>query len=754
MSDPVAAAIDSPLAAPGTSAAQARGTPDRGLDGNEPAARPIERLEMYPEESPRWVRMLLKGGGHHAVSWVGAPYDAAALPAGSYQGRLTPTRWELTWTGDARQGPKRPVVFTELRLLREQARSIEATAGLVACLVVRSRPESQGAPAPAPAAPNLAFAVRPDPAALARSQELRDFVWLLLQHFFEAPAIRGRSVTMLDIDTLAAGRPAVSAALARVTQAWAELQRTREPSLARLRPLAELIVEQYVFGNDTIVLNTLGIRDQPLGLGLYHRVNGLKYYDERGLPALDVTQANRRDVFYAATARPVFEYAPQTRDWATAKLLQMIAFDPEIVAVVEGLMTNIDLFARHVRRPELEKVFKSMWKQVGALLIFLGAEGVIVLLEKLGTAREKLVAMLLHAALVVTGRLFQIRFVDGLRETLLAIGHHLYRVRRLPDGTLDDLSRQHLDSAAEITRPLLEEIAGLALAVGGLKVAAATAPLIKPPGGPSSMMFVPATAAASGRSGGLAAPGAGAGEVAALPPNVLVVTGTGNRPPAAEAAKEEEEPRESRTPRELEEDLLGPDSRPDTPFYLSRVNRALRTTLKALIEHLANAKNKQYYKPEGKTPIDVRPEKIDVETIEFLQKPGNEALLKWYWELVTEAQKDVRFSRASAYKVSAQDLERGYSALLQFGKGKLGSKRPDKLEFFIDRGEFATTDTSFAWYTEFHNFKHAVYVAAIKEATGLKGAGLEFESFPKSRLIEVETKPDTPPGEEPPPESK
>jgi hypothetical protein len=744
VSDPAAAAVDSPLAAPGTSPAEARGIDARGRAGDDVKARPLERLELYAEERPPWIRLLVKGGDHHVVTWVNVG-DAAALPGGSYVCRIAPREWTLTWNGPSRPQPVAPYLITEFRNVEPPLqRSIEATAGSIPAQVVRQQPD-QPAPSPdAPGrgvpAPTLAFPLKPDPAALARSQELRDFAWQLLEHFFGAPPIRGRTVTMADIDALAAPRPAVSAALGRLTQAWTEMQRTKDPTLPRFRPLGELIVEQYTFGNETIVLNMLMIRDAPRGLGLYHRANDLKYYDEHGLPALDVMEANRRDVYYASRPRTTFRYAPPKADWATMKLLQVMGADPEIVALVEGLWANIDLYIEYRLGIDTDKVLRSMRQQAIMILLFLAAEGVLVLLERLGTAREKIAARILHVGLVATGRFLQIRFVADLKETLFLFGHHLYRVRRRPDGTLDDLSRDHFNQASDVIRPIVEEIVGMVLAGAALRVAAATAPLLDPPGGPTGMMFVPAPAGASGGRGSAGAPPAAGTGGAAPPPDFIVVMGTGSRPGSGEKPKAEE--KKPKTPRELEEDVLGKNARPDTPFYFVRLNTTLRVALRELLAHLNNPKNQQYYKPNGQPPIAVNPEAVNMPTVRFLQQPQYRALLDRYWQLVTDAQNNLKRLRGKVDKATEKRLEDNYDAIQKFGSGNLGDKRPDGLEVFIDRRQFATTDASFEWWVEFHNFKHEVYVAAVNAATGLEGAGLEIETVPKSRLIEPQPEPE------------
>ena len=740
MNDPAAAAIGSPLAGGDTSLGQARGLDARGLSGEEAEPRALDRIELYPEAGRPWIRVLVKGGSAFAVTWTGVP-DAASLPGGSYLCRLTPSTWELVWNGEARATPVRPYIISEFRSLdRPLVRAIEATAGSVPAQVVRQQRAGPGSATPSTNAPaeKLAFPLQPDANALVRSQELRDYAWQLLEHFLGAPAIRGRSITMDDIGLFAAQRPVVSAALDRLTQAWAEMQRTHDPTLARFKPMAELLVEQYVFGNETIVLNSLAIRDAPLGL--YHRANGLKYYDDHGLPSLDVMEANRRDVFYASQPRPVFRYAPATRDWATMKMLQMAGVDVEIVAVVEGYWANIDVFIAHRLALETGKIVRSMWQQAIAILLFLAAEGLLVLLERIGSPREKLVAKTLHVGLVVTGRFLLIRFVTGLKETLFLIGHHLYRVRRRADGTLDELSQDHVRQAAEIAKPLFEEIIGLLLAGAALRVAGATASQLSPPGGPTSMMFVPATASA-GRGSPAAAPPAGAAGISSPPTDFIVVMGTGGRP--ASTDKPETTPGKQKTPRELEEELFSKDNRPDTPFYLSRLNKTLRKTLQDLLAHVCNPKNQESYKPAGKPPIRVDPEAVNMKTVEFLRQPRYRKLLDRYWKMLTDAQADLNRLRGKVDKKTEKQLEDRYNEIQKFGSGNLGDKRPDKLEFFIERREFATTDASFQWWEDFHNLKHEVYVSAVEAATDMKGAGLELETVPKSRLIEPEPPPET-----------
>jgi len=159
-------------------------------------------------------------------------------------------------------------------------------------------------------------------------------------------------------------------------------------------------------------------------------------------------------------------------------------------------------------------------------------------------------------------------------------------------------------------------------------------------------------------------------------------------------------------------------------------------TLEALLAHVNNPKNQQYYKPAGKPPIRVNPEAVNMKTQTFLEQPQYKDLLARYRQLLTEAQNDLMRLQGKVDKATEKKLEDRYDAIQRFGSGILGDKRPDKVEFFIDRCEFATTDASFEWWKSFHNFKHEVYVAGIKSATGMEGAGLEIETVPKSRLIE------------------
>src|SRR5262245_2113555 len=162
-------ATDTPLAGPGISLGQSRGTSERLA--SEPQARPLERLEFYAEDSRPWVRFLVKGGDYYAVTWVDVP-DAATLPAGAYLGRITLTSWELIWNGEARSTPVRPFVITVFRNLPQPlVRSIEATAGPVPAQVVRQQRAVQGPPSAVPTASvaNLAFPLQPDPDALAHS---------------------------------------------------------------------------------------------------------------------------------------------------------------------------------------------------------------------------------------------------------------------------------------------------------------------------------------------------------------------------------------------------------------------------------------------------------------------------------------------------------------------------------------------------------------------------------------------------------
>ncbi|HWW28142.1 MAG TPA: hypothetical protein VNZ85_19825, partial [Caulobacter sp.] len=139
---------------------------------------------------------------------------------------------------------------------------------------------------------------------------------------------------------------------------------------------------------------------------------------------------------------------------------------------------------------------------------------------------------------------------------------------------------------------------------------------------------------------------------------------------------------------------------------------------------------------KGSVPMNEAPLKMT--TGEFINSRPN---LKPRWmALMEEVSADLQAYRKNNPNYSKSDYYRELEAQLQelssFGKGKVGTKRPDLVEIFPGSGQVEVTDITLKFGDRFHAFKTQFYTDLMDAMfPALKASGNEYGGPLKQRLM-------------------
>jgi len=540
----------------------ARGTADRAVESRGVAVPAFSLIELRPAEQS--FMFTLASGTKQTVPW-GEPFKHAIptqdqLPAGDYRCLVRPE-------GAIEVGNIRIVFVGFESFPAEVRRAFDEPKREVPCKVVwgtatdAARDEVQEMQQRAPGLPaGHQFPVKANPETLRTNARLRAFVWELLNHFANAPDKPGPQVSYEDIQAHVAKDPNAREIVARTTQAWGEFQSARSQDYGVFERLAEALVEQWTFGNATVRDNQLALRDKPEGWGLYHRGNGIKYYNEFGVP-IESFMGSMWEKHYRwadkskSTSPLPIEVSPNDPIFSIIEAYRAGGVPhPEMIkAAAKGYFENGLLLLEEIRNnpAKWENIEKLLHEHVPVLAVFLGIQGLITFLGIQPHWAPKLVGEVLAAMLKGTAYFFDIRFVGDATKVVLEIGAALYRVKRGKDGKPDRLSQRHLAEAADLVRGLLEELGELLLVATATKTAEVTAKVL-PPAGPSGPKPQLATATAGVAGGTPVETSAGTMAAAAggprIPPGIVLMGKGGGKETAGEKAE-----RERQTKRERED---------------------------------------------------------------------------------------------------------------------------------------------------------------------------------------------------------
>jgi hypothetical protein len=530
------------------------------------------------------------------------------------------------------------------------------------------------------------------------------------------------------------------------TQGWKEFLSTgADNGLGPFSVFEETVLTQWDRGNYTALHNLLEIRKDPDGLGLYRRGTPLRYYDENGEP-VPAIGGGFRDSGYRAAAPPSFALKLKISDPGLLQIFQAIrhvTLDEQILIyqAAKGYADNRDLLWPAVRAgwDGWTQVQQELQRQFPVLVAFLAGHLVAVVLQRSADLRAKAVGVTLEQILKISGRIFQIMFVGELAELAYRCGRELSLIRREEGQPLDALSQRHLDTAAVYMRQLLTMAIAAGLTAVIVKTAESTAVTLEPPrgGGPQP---APATAGAAPR--GAAGTASAVGAIRRLPISVPVPPtqmreageggdDSGNRESRSETGREKER-------RELREDRPSRPQRGSEYFDYEGGDRgsfqAFVRQLRTHIDQLVRAGERDPV-PDLKNADAV----LDQDAEGFIR---SRSVLNRIWDgwsqrlarQLLDLDANIRASRGDQARINDltrryKDIERTKAELDEFGRGKVGDKRPDLLELFFRNQRGEVTDITQRPKDPVHNFKTLFYVEVIKTLTGWSNvAGREYSS--------------------------
>jgi hypothetical protein len=337
-----------------------------------------------------------------------------------------------------------------------------------------------------------------DVAALANNAQLRAFIWEMLVHFDVTRRTPPKAVTLQDLMGESASNPTAAEVVAIAVQSWEEFDRTTTKDLNEYQRLTETLIEQWLFGNDTVRLNRLALRDQPQGWGLYLRESGIRYYDQLGIPDT-WSDGTTRDWHYKFAKQfdvknPIgLILPPDDPLYAVAGAFRAggIPTPDMLKAATEGYLKNVDLLVDELRNnpASLKKALDQLHDQTLLLAEFLGIEALAAFLQALPFIPAKEVGAGLQLVLKGTAYYFNVSLgTEGLKVAL-QIGSDLYRVKKGKDGKPDGPSQRHLKDAAKSTRALLESAAAVVAQIAAGLAAKGIASAVAKGGGPAGPAF-------------------------------------------------------------------------------------------------------------------------------------------------------------------------------------------------------------------------------------------------------------------------
>jgi hypothetical protein len=511
--------------------ARSRGTLDKGTGGRGAADAAFKLVELKPPE--KLILITLTSGTTFKVTWVANPPFQALptpqqLPAGQYSCRVWPDG-EIQVRTDF-SIVLRPLSSVDPVLQRALALG---TSG-IPCVVTYGAATVAGAGRTPGTASSVqapaAIPLRANLQALRDNARLRALMWEMLNHFAGAPAKPGDQVTLQDIEARMAAHPQSSEIVVRVTQGFTEYQQAGASDWATFERLTETLVEQFVFGNENFALNRFAIRSEPEGWGLYHRMNGIRFYDRLGMP-VESFMGTLWDKHYRfvrrtpSSSRFGIAVSPDDPMFAIIEAFRAggVPTPDQLEAAARGYFENADLLYKEFQKEpaSFERLAQRLHDQFPMLAGFIFLEGLSSWMVIQPVPALRAVGYALRGLLAASKWAMQIQFAEDTVQVVLRIGASLYRVTPDAAGKLDAISQRHLTEAAKEARALIEMITELVMIILAFRVAEGIAS-IQPPSGPPRLQPAPAT----GRMA--AGPAAGATATVtfpvSIPPGLVVAS--------------------------------------------------------------------------------------------------------------------------------------------------------------------------------------------------------------------------------------
>ena len=353
--------------------------------------------------------------------------------------------------------------------------------------------------------------------------------------------------------------------------------------------------------------------------------------------------------------------------------------------------------------------------------------------------RAKAVGVTLEEILKISGRIFQIVFVGELGVLAYRCGRELSLIRREEGQPLDALSQRHLDTAAVYMRQLLTMAIAAGLTAVIVKTAESTAVTLEPPRG-GGLQPAPATASAAprGAAGAAGAVGAIPRPPIGAPVPPAQMQGAGEGGGGGESRESRPETGREKERRELREDR---PSRPQRGSEYLDYEGGDRGSFRAFVRQL-RAHADQLVRAGERDPVpDLRNADavLDQDAEGFIR---SRSVLNRIWDgwsqrlarQLLDLDANIRTSRGDQARINDltrryRDVENTKAELDDFGRGKVGDKRPDLLELFFRNQRAEVTDITQRLKDPVHNFKTLFYVEVIKALTGWSNvAGREYSS--------------------------
>lgn len=738
-----------------------RGTADSGVANRGVAVPAFSLIEIRPTE--RKIVFTLASGAKHFVS-LGTepgslPITQDQLPPGDYRCLVHPD-------GKLEIADNYTVMFKTYGFEAfppEVRKAFDDSKREVRCKVVwdivtdaaRNKTQEKQQAAPGPTA-NRQFPVKGDLETLRMNARLRAFVWELINHFANSPDKPPTQVTYEDIQALITKDANAREIAVRTIQAWDEFQRARSKDYSIFERLSETLIEQWSFGNATVRLNRLALLDAPDGWGLYHRDNGIKYYDEFGVPI---------ESFMGTTWEKHYKWVDKSK--STPLLPISISPDdpifhlteafraggiphPEMIeAAAKGYFENGKLLGEEIENNpgKWENVQKILREQTPLLAIFLGVEGLATFLEIQPHWVPKGIGRVLKLLLKASAYFFNISFAGNATKVVLEIGAALYRIKRNKDGKPDRLSQRHLTEAADLARELLEELAALVAVLSAAQTAKVIAEVMSSGGtvGPKPQL-APATVRGTS-PGAVAVPAAPAST--RIPPGIVLMamgekksikdrkteqekearraeaeqrerSNSKNRE-AAERAKREGEKEWQAVEKELSEFLASTQKAPDELRYSGKQASTVFENLFKELESRAKNKGDLARVREARS----RGEKLfnETKTIDKLLddaglKRAFEKYQKYFERRRIRAMDRLRETEMNKeqnpadYQIARDEIKYGEvlaAQLRRFREGLISLRKFDGVQVFMQSSKVAITDATMRVGEPFHQMKSIIY---------------------------------------------
>lgn len=522
-----------------------------------------------------------------------------------------------------------------------------------------------------------------------------------------------------------------------ISVTWKEYVAAGGEEAEQYKSLAEALLVQAEFQNPSAEPGYLTVRRYPSGWGLYR--HGVRWYNEFGLPIIG-TSGLYWDRTYAPLGPPPFAVTlviadPELFTLVTYLEQAMTGGQLELAAVAQGYLENGDLLLAAVLDDWdfLEELSEEILPLVGVLVAFLSLELGGRFLFTFGKGLLKVLGGLILVGVKVAGYAFNIAFRGEMALLAIAAGRELLLVRRRDDGSLDALSRRHLDAAAKAIRQLVIAMIGLKLLQGATL---AGRPIKRAAGRRIKRVVAMVREALTPRP--VLVP-VWEGTYGAGPTYVQM----GSRGQGGRERRESRPARGESVPlprgtrpenwRELEKAVISEfhrDASPKSSTYITTRRHQLSTILAELQAHSARLVKAGFPDPLAK--LDVRV--LTKTRREVLEEGGPEGkallaeALEWGKILRSRAdaaeqvrnKTDDRTLKKKAAGIAKREI-REYRRWIEFMNTKVGNQRMDLVEFHLKDRQVGVVDPSFAWRDTWHNLKSRIYLFSWNKVLGWEG---------------------------------